>query len=227
MKTIIGCLLLCFSIPLSALSASSPMVERHLFSPEPDVKGQYKTPKTLELERELLFTGVIISKHGRWAMVRERGGPKNHKMSGLRKVGDEINGMVIKEIGQNFLILTGDESDVRLNLYYEGKPRPVSAEESDSAAVEAETGPTKGQAPSIRDASKGVRKTVGPTAMPDGTPGPGMQNSQGLPPADNPFMPAMPPGSYSPDMPDRPSRSNQFAPFPQTGPDPSSVMRLD
>ncbi len=109
------------------------MVERHIFSPEPDMKGTYKSPLALKLEKELMFTGVIISPKGKWAMIREKGSTKETEVSGLRKEGDEIQGMVIKEIGSNFLKLAGQGKEVRLNLYHEGKLRPAIPMESQAS----------------------------------------------------------------------------------------------
>jgi hypothetical protein len=106
------------------------MVERHIFSPEPDFKGSYKSPLSLKLEKDLIFSGVIISSQGKWAMIRETGKGRGPEKSGLHKEGDEIKGMVIKEINSNFLILEGQDKEVRLYLYHEGKQRPSAPSES-------------------------------------------------------------------------------------------------
>jgi len=118
-------LTLCLFLPLSAMGGSSPMVERHIFLPEPDTTGSYKSPLTLKLEKELMFTGVIISSHGKWAMIREKGRKTDRGVSGRHKEGDEVKGMVIRKIGNNFLILAGEGTEVRLSLYHEGKQRPA------------------------------------------------------------------------------------------------------
>ena len=128
-------IMLCIFFPLSFAGASSPMVERHLFAPEPDTQGTYKSPLAVRLEKELMFTGIIISPQGKWAMIREKGGKADREGSGLHKEGDEIKGLLIQQIGNNFLILAGDGKEVRLNLYHEGKSRPEKPVGADTASV--------------------------------------------------------------------------------------------
>ena len=144
-KTLLPFFLCCFFPPFFA--EGSPMVERHIFSPAPDVKVLHKSPLSMKLEKDLLFTGVILSSKGNWAIIRESEKAGDTATSGLRKEGDEIAGMVIKEISKNHLILTGQGKEVRLNLYHEGKSRPPEA--------------TGSEPPSSSKSPEGANVTIG------------------------------------------------------------------
>ncbi len=154
MKNIILIFLISFCLfcSLSSAGISSPMVERHMFSPEPDLKRFNKSPLALKLEKEVAFSGVIISSHGKWAMIKEKRTKPESEVRGLRKEGDEINGMVIKEIGNNFLILENKGKEVRLNLYHEGKLRPAMLAESGPSTASGDSVPAKGRPPASKSA---------------------------------------------------------------------------
>ncbi len=64
--------------PSSVLADTSPMVEKHIFMPEN--LGESKEEVTAApglisgaLEKEILFTGVVISPKGRYVMITESG----------------------------------------------------------------------------------------------------------------------------------------------------------
>ena len=206
---------LCIFFPLSTAGASSPMVEKHIFSPEPDTKGSHKSPMALKLEKELMFTGVIISSQGKWAMIREKGRKPDTAVSGFHKEGDEIKGMSIRQIGNNFLILVGDGKEVRLNLYHEGKPRPEKHAGSVAPPV-SEDGSPAGAPPASSKTRAGAsadrRKRPSLQGSNRPIPGPGKKANVG-PPTSNPFLDAMPGeqskgSAFPPDAP----------PFPQDSP---------
>ncbi len=197
-KIILLPLILFLSCPFSAPGAPSLMVERHIFSPEQDGKGTHKTPMTLKLEKELMFTGVIISSRGKWAIIRETGKKKDEKDSGLRKEGDEIRGMLIKEIGSNFLILAREGKEVRLNLYHGGKPRPPMPAGSESSSVSAEINPSRTPAVSSEPGATttGTTSTLPvsqfskpPVKKPE-------KKSSAFPPVANPFPQITPPNPF-------------------------------
>jgi hypothetical protein len=106
------------------------MVERHVFMPaqESEKEVQADGAKTInpkELQRQVIFSGVIIGPKGKKALIRETGNKtadasKNKPYS----IGDQIKGMTIKEIGSNHIVLAGQEGETKLNLYNGGKPRP-------------------------------------------------------------------------------------------------------
>ena len=211
-------LTLCLFFPLAAMGASSPMVERHIFSPEPGVTGSHKSPLALKLEKELMFTGVIISSHGKWAMIREKGRKTDLEVSGRHKEGDEIKGMVIRKIGNNFLILAGEGKEVRLNLYHKGKPRPDMPTGSEQALTSEDKKPS-GASPASSESRAGAipdkRKSPFPheSKIPTRRPG---EKTGASPPAKNPFLDALGRGQAK-DSPFPPIDS----PFPQeTPPDP-------
>jgi len=213
-------IILCLSCPFWTLGASSPMVERHIFSPEPDGKGSHKSPMALKLEKELLFTGVIISSQGKWAIIREKGKRKDEEVSGLRKEGDEIKGMVIKKIASNFLILAGEGKEVRLNLYHEGKPRPAMPAGSESPFVSTEKIPEETPAPSSKSKTTKSRiKSISPRARASKPPtrAPEQKSSASPSPKTNPLQQETPPnpfqqGARNPFLEQNPN------PFPQETP---------
>ncbi len=109
-----------------------PMIEKHIFSPETEIPESPKkgeSPKEKALEREISFTGVIISPQGKRAMIEERSRSRRRgtekQKSLLYKEGDEINGMTLKEIGSNYIVLLKDGKEVRLRLYRGDKKRPA------------------------------------------------------------------------------------------------------
>ncbi len=114
-----------------AYGQQPPMIEKHIFSPDTEIpespkKGESR--KEMALEREISFTGIIISPQGKRAMIKERArvrlkGTEKQK-SLLYKEGDEINGMTLKEIGTNYIVLLKDGKEVRLRLYRGDKKRP-------------------------------------------------------------------------------------------------------
>jgi hypothetical protein len=169
------------------------MVERHIFSPEPDVTGSHKSPFSLKLEQELMFTGVIISSHGKWAMIREKGKEPDVEVSGRLKEGDEIKGMAIRKIGNNFLILAGEGKEVRLNLYHEGKPRPAMPPGSEPPLTSEDkrpSGASPASSESDADTTTDKRKSSLPneSKMPARRPG---EKTGATPPAKNPFLDAL------------------------------------
>jgi len=123
---------------------ASPMVERHIFTPEEQETAtaesmKEKSPEVEKLEREILFTGIIIGPDGKRAMIREKVSARNKEAEkgSLLKEGDEIRGMTLKEIGRNYLVLAGQGGDVRLNLFQEGKDRPAPPPEPKAAETQA------------------------------------------------------------------------------------------
>jgi len=209
-------LTLCLFFPLSAMGASSPMVERHIFSPEPGATGSHKSPLALKLEKELMFTGVIISPHGKWAMIREKGKKPDVEVSGRLKEGDEIKRMVIRKIGNNFLILAGEGKEVRLNLYHEGKQRPAMPPGSETPLTSKDKMPS-GASPASSESGTGAiadkRKSSVPheSKMPARRPG---EKTGASPPVKNPFLDALS-REQTTDSPFPPDD----APFPQETPD--------
>jgi hypothetical protein len=130
-------------LPANSLMADmSPMAKKHIFTPENISESKEEPPVAPgvisgALEKEILFTGVLISPKGKSVILSES--VKNDK-AGIKRVlkqGDQIKGMTIQEIGSNFVLLAGKENTpVKLNLYKGAKTRP--------APVLAETKPEAG-----------------------------------------------------------------------------------
>jgi len=114
----------------SVYSQGPPMVEKHIFSLKSNTresprKGEPSGPR--EVDRAISFTGVIISPQGKRAMIKEgvRSRGRQGTRSNLYKEGDEIDGMILKEIGSNYIVLLREGKEVRLRLYKGGKKRPA------------------------------------------------------------------------------------------------------
>ena len=173
-------ILLFLGLSLSAnlvLADMSPMTEKHIFTPENigETKAEAPPAPVLtagDLEKEIQFTGVLISPKGRSAILTEKvkkdkNGPKHVLMQ-----GDQIKGMTIQEIGSNFVLLTGKENTtVKMNLYKGAKTRP--------APILAETKkPEMPAGPNTLQAPPGAPKTEAtPDAQPPGCTGSGNGNA--------------------------------------------------
>ena len=131
----------------SLLADKSPMAEKHIFTPENVSDSREEAPSapgviSSALEKDVLFTGILISPKGRSVILSEN--VKNDK-AGIKHVlkqGDQIKGMTIQEIGSNFVLLSGKENTpVKLNLYKGAKtrPAPVLAETKPEVAAGANT----------------------------------------------------------------------------------------
>lgn len=105
-----------------------PMVEKHIFSPETvkEVPGKdVNSPAVKQIERKIVFSGVIITPQGRRAMIEEKTGRRSKGGPELFKEGDEIDGMILREIGSNYIVVASEGKDLRLNLYQGEKNRPA------------------------------------------------------------------------------------------------------
>lgn len=116
----------------NVLCAGAPaMIDRHIFTPDniattnEDAGPPAVAPGSAALEKELLFTGVLITPQGKQAIITEntKGEPKKQKHT--IKEGDQVKGMTVKEIGPNYVLLAAKDSDTRLNLYKGAKLRPA------------------------------------------------------------------------------------------------------
>ena len=130
------CFFLIVSVGFSlAAVEGSAIVEKHIFSPEPDSEKSPKTETTVnqvedaklfkKLDQQLLFTGIVRSDGERKVLIREkrsRGPLDDYALS----VGDEILEMTVKEIGRNYVVLSGQGGEVRLNLFKSRADRPVA-----------------------------------------------------------------------------------------------------
>lgn len=163
-----------------AFGDPSPMVERRIFVPEAQEEVgseaiRSKSPEAEKLERELVFTGVIIAPDGKRAMVKEKAGArgKESEKAAPLKEGDEIHGMTVKEIGRNYLILAGQSGDVKLNLFQQGKDRPAPPPEPKTVETPAATfAPVTGAQQG--EASDQPQDQAGQPGQPPPTPKPGI-----------------------------------------------------
>ncbi len=119
---------LVFSPVPAAAGGTAPMVEKHIFSPDETAAVKSLGPRSeaaSKLEKELVFTGVISTPGGKWAIIRPVRQKKREEGPWRFKEGDEVNGHRIKEIGPNYVILLQNDKPIRLALYQGNKKRPA------------------------------------------------------------------------------------------------------
>ena len=124
------------------LAEPVPMVERHIFTPDVFAGQKEEAPVAIgaagsALEKEILFTGVIITPKSKSAIITENTRNDKTKQKQVLKIGDQIKGMTIKEIGPNYVLIASKENSIRMNLYKGEKTRPAPVIEN----VKKETGP--------------------------------------------------------------------------------------
>jgi hypothetical protein len=159
------CLLSLLTQSVPALGENAPpMVEKHIFSPETVRKiplEDKKSPMVKKIEQQIVFTGVIISPDGRRAMMREKAVRGGGSQPELYKEGDEINGMTVKQIGSNFVILGGKGKNVKLNLYQGAKVRPAPPALPEVAETpEATTGRQAESSPAVAGEKPGKKSAA-------------------------------------------------------------------
>ncbi len=126
-----------FNLFVGAVYALVPtsIEEKHIFSPKPDKLPEVDVKDPLDeaarkrllksLDRNVIFTGIIKSAGESRALIRERKNKKDSKNYSL-KVGGTVMDMTLQEIGNNYIVLTGLDMEVRLNLFKSRKDRPVA-----------------------------------------------------------------------------------------------------
>jgi len=132
----------------SASAEPSPMVQQHIFAPDQGLEQKAPPIAPVDaagLEKDLIFTGVLLTPKGKQAILAETG--KNEKgaqkQKHIMKEGDSIKGMAIKEIGSNYLLLSSNENLVRIKLYAGIKSRPIAPPDTALADAANPTGAVK------------------------------------------------------------------------------------
>lgn len=188
---LIAALILCFS-SIAYPAEIPPMVIRHIFAPDSGSDHTDSTPdsKTTigpsDLEKEILFTGVVISQKEKKVILSENAKSDKLKRIQVLKVGDQIKGMMIKEIGGNYVQLASKEETVRLKLYAGMKVRPAPAPEPEHKTAPNQELTAEGQN------KNGAKNSPGPETGQDGAEKPspfGGDKGGKKPPVDNPPAP--------------------------------------
>jgi len=199
----------CFLLFQIASAASPPMVEKHVFTPGADTEKEAqpevaKAVSAKELQKQIVFSGVIVSPKGKKALLREVGGKAEHakpepgktesQKGKMYAVGEQVKGMTVKEIGSNYLILAGQDGETKLNLYRGEKSRPaapVIAQEtsqqqppgSPQQPPGAAAGPGQPNSPDQpQDSPGGAPSSFGPGPDKAGTPSSPDTNTPAAPP---------------------------------------------
>jgi len=126
-------LVMCFSVGM-VFAEAIPMIDRHIFLPESPGEQKEESPAVpaatgSALEKEILFSGVLVTPKGKQAIISENIKNDKTKQKHVYKEGDQIKGMTVKEIGSNYVMIATKENTVRLNLYKGIKSRPAPAPE--------------------------------------------------------------------------------------------------
>jgi len=131
-----------------ASAEPSPMVQQHIFAPDQGLEQKAPPIAPVDaagLEKDLIFTGVLLTPKGKQAILAETG--KNEKgaqkQKHIMKEGDSIKGMTIKEIGSNYLLFSSNENLVRIKLYAGIKSRPIAPPDTALADAGSAANPTK------------------------------------------------------------------------------------
>ncbi len=156
------------------LAEPVPMFDRHIFTPDAISEQKEEAPVPIAavgsaLEKEILFTGVMITPTGKQAIISENAKNEKTRQKHVLKIGDQIKGMTIKEIEPNCVLMASKENTVRMNLYKGLKVRPAPVAE----APRKETGPAAPgkELPPGMTADAQQTKTGKSEAAPAGTPG--------------------------------------------------------
>jgi len=150
----------------SAHSEISPMVEKHIFSPEPDSslelqsinspdgnanggkadKEQQSSEELLQkVKREIELTGIIITPESKRAMILYKGKGEKSQIPEVYGAGTSIHGYLLKEIAPNYVMIAQNQLEVKVELFKERDDRPESPKEvapkSDTAKPSDSKGP--------------------------------------------------------------------------------------
>lgn len=155
---------------------SSLMTEKHIFTPGESKDEKPPQPEAIgsAVEKDILFTGVLITPKGRFALMTSADKGKKNKdtTKQVLKQGDTINGMTIRDIGTNYVMLVDKNmAAVKVDLYKGTKARPAppavelkpessAASKDQPAATEASPQENKPAMPSPPGAKK--PQTEGP-----------------------------------------------------------------
>jgi hypothetical protein len=136
------------------------MVEKHIFLAEsPSSEEEGSSMDTTQVKIKMVFTGVVISDRGRYALIEE----KIHKEKGKKKkiyaMGDTISGYRIKRIEPNYIVLSQGDRSIKLKLYGSVKNRPAYIG-APGATAQAGTGSSNGNQPA--NARNAVRNNTVP-----------------------------------------------------------------
>ncbi|MCD6223929.1 MAG: hypothetical protein J7K32_00135 [Deltaproteobacteria bacterium] len=160
-------LIMAATVEASENDSTPAMVQRHIFSPEDEKPADKahgpRSEAAAKLEKELLFTGVIHSPQGKWAIIRPKNKTKREDSSWRLSEGDEIKGYHVKEIGPNYIILVSKDKPVRLDLYRGSKKRPAPPAEPvvPLTPVPAAAAVNQGQRGVAKSATPGARSVPG------------------------------------------------------------------
>jgi hypothetical protein len=168
-----------------SFAETPPMVDRHIFTPENTTEQKLDTvPGPVDgsdLLKEIQFTGVMNTSKGKQAIIVESANKDKKKKERIVKEGDLIKGMILKEIGPNYVLIVTKENTVKLNLYKGSKPRPI-----------APVAPASPEPPAAPPGFMKPSRPGSPVATQQQTPSPGTEKSEVTPnkgPVDNQSLP--------------------------------------
>lgn len=148
------------------------MVQRHIFTPDQGIEqkgsdGPANPTNSAGLEKELVFTGILLTSKGKQVILAETGKNEKGIKKQILKEGESIKGMTIKEIGSNYMLLSSNENQVRMKLYAGIKNRPTPPPEAPVADAAKLPAPGN-QAQTSAPAATGMKTDMKPINSPGG-----------------------------------------------------------
>lgn len=120
----------------------SPMAEKHIFSPDPDIIGenndimngnqdgkgndvqQSVDALMQKVKREMELTGIIITPESKKAMIVYKGKGAKEQTAQLYDVGASIDIYLLKDVFPNYVVIAQNNLEVKLGLFQERANRP-------------------------------------------------------------------------------------------------------
>ncbi|MBF0210216.1 MAG: hypothetical protein HQK68_04935 [Desulfamplus sp.] len=125
--------------------SSTPMVEKHIFSPEPDIvadsnttvnsdgqnteKAIDPTHQTIDnlmqkVKKEIELTGIIITPSSKRAMILYKGKGSKKQTPEFYDAGASIDEYLLKDVYPNYVVIAQNDIEIRVGLFQERSDRP-------------------------------------------------------------------------------------------------------
>ncbi len=120
--TILVCSLL---LHTACHGAAPPMVEKHIFLAKPPLTEEDSAIVDIApVKAKLVFTGVMISDRGRYALIENKIRKPGVKRKFYYTIGETVGEYVLKKIENNYIVLGQDNTNIKFKLYDIEKNRP-------------------------------------------------------------------------------------------------------
>ncbi len=138
------------SVTLKTEDKIPPMIDKHIFSPEPDTtadnslvttqvvnnvdKSSNDLQQNIDLlmqkaKKEIELTGIIITPSSKKAMILYKGKGSKKQEAQLYDAGSSIDDYLLKEVAPNYVIIAQNSQEIKLALFKERTNRPEPPKE--------------------------------------------------------------------------------------------------